>query len=171
MDVSTVTVNEVRDVPALLSANITKMHHQQTMSQGIRTWSFAFIGFLIGSNLIWNQSITASLSSFVLSELILLVILIREIEWQRMFWRYRDRARACEYYSVGIICKNDFVREYLGASNRSRKTLLWNAFSLKRLITISTDFIEVYFMIVVAVMFVGRLLKPMVPVIFSLGGV
>lgn len=155
------------DPVALFEANITKMHHHQATSQWIRTWSFAFTGFFLGYAYLLKNSVFLLLIAFVLVELILMVILIKDVGWHKPFWRYRDRARACEAYFLGNINRETLRREYLGASEPSRTALLRDAFSPKKLLTVSTDFVESYLMVGLAVAFLARLLLALFPVIWK----
>jgi hypothetical protein len=143
---------------ALLSANLAKMHHQQSISHNIRIWSFALTGFFLGSNFLYNPKWKVAITALAIAETILVLILFREIDWQRMFWRYRDRVRTCEAYLVGCITRDQCRREYLQAKDRSRSDLAKVAFDPVRLLTNSTDFIEVYLMIALLAAFAARLL-------------
>jgi len=143
---------------ALFSANLAKMHHQQSSSLTIRVWSFALTGFFLGSNFLSSKRLAVAVASLVIAETILFLILIREIDWQRMFWRYRDRARACEAYLLGTIDRDTCRREYMEARDRTRAELARLAFDPMRLLTNSTDFIEVYLMIGLVCVFAANLI-------------
>ncbi len=115
-------------------------------------------GFLLGSNFLFSQRLVVAASALVIAEVILLLILIREIDWQRMFWRYRDRARICEGYLLGMVDRDTCRREDCESKDRTRGELARIAFDPVRLLTNSTDFIEVYLMIGIAVSFATRLI-------------
>jgi hypothetical protein len=148
------------DATALFNANLAKMHHQQSTSQNIRIWSFALTGFFLGSNFLSNQRLAVAIVALVIAEIVLLLILIREIDWQRMFWRYRDRARVCEAYLLGTVDRDSCRREYLEARDRTRGELVRLAFDPVRLLTNSTDFVEVYLMIGLVCVFAAHLIWP-----------
>jgi len=138
---------EQLDVATLFEANLTKMHHHQSVSQWIRTWSFALTGLFLGSGYVVRESLALFVLAYLSVELILVIILLKDIEWHQGFWRYRDRARACEAYLLGNIDKETMRRQYLRATVPSRSTLLRDAFSVRKLITVSTDFVEAYLII------------------------
>jgi hypothetical protein len=151
-------LTEEFNAAALLSANLAKMHHQQASSLNIRIWSFALAGFFLGSNFLYNPRLPVAVAALAIAEVVLALILFREIEWQRMFWRYRDRARSCEAYLLGCLTRDQCRREYLAAKDRSRADLAKIAFDPLRLLTNTTDFVEVYLMIALAAAFAARLL-------------
>lgn len=144
------------DPVALLDANLQKMHHQQATAQNIRTWSFAFVAFLLGSTYFHDPRLEIAVTVFVIAELVLFVILLREIDWHRMFWKYRDRARVCEAYLLGMIDKARCREEYLRTEDVSRASLLRGAFSPRQIGTVTTDFVEVYLMLAVGLAFAVR---------------
>lgn len=145
------------DPVALLEANVLKMQHQQATSQWIRTWAFAFTGFFLGYAYLIQDSVILLLLAFVLVETILFIILLKDVEWHRMFWRYRDRARLCEAYLLGNVDRETCRREYLQAIEASRADLLRDAFSLRKLATVSTDFVESYLIVGLGLAFAMRL--------------
>lgn len=149
--------SSIYDVPSLLQMNIAKMHHQQSTAQNIRTWSFAFTGFLLGSSYLFDKRLIVAATTFVITEIVLLVILLREIDWHRMFWKYRDLCRLCEGFLLGNVDPKDFKTSYINAMPWSRSMLLKGCFSPRQIFTATTDFVEVYLMIAVAVAFGVRL--------------
>jgi hypothetical protein len=139
----------------LLAANLVKMHHQQATSQWIRTWSFALTGFFIGYASVFQESLLIQTFAFLAIELMLIIILLKDVEWHRMFWRYRDRARLCEAYLLGNIDKETMRGEYLAVVEPSRGTLLRDAFSPRKLVSVSTDFMESYLIVSLALGFIA----------------
>jgi hypothetical protein len=156
-------VSEIFDAATLLEANLTKMHHQQATSQWIRTWSFAFVGFFLGYAYLIQDSIMLLLLAFLLVELILIIILLKDVGWHQMFWRYRDRARLCEAYLLGQIDQQTMRSRYLRAKEPARAALLRDAFSIRRLATVSTDFVESYLIVALACAFIVQLIIVVVP--------
>ena len=139
------------NVPELSHMNLTKMHQHQATAQWIRTWSFAISGASIGyvfapGKPMWFVAVWSTILVFVL-----FAILVKDISWHCPFWRYRDRVRLCEAYFVGKLAKEDFRHKYLRVQAPSRRDLLRDAFSAKKLFLVDTDFIEVYLMVVIVI--------------------
>ena len=147
----------------LLAANLVKMHHQQATSQWIRTWSFALTGFFIGYASVFQESLLIQTLAFLAIELMLIIILLKDVEWHKMFWRYRDRARLCEAYLLGNIGKEAIRSEYLAVAEPSRRTLLRDAFSPRKLVSVSTDFVESYLIVSLALGFIAYLVMTLYP--------
>jgi hypothetical protein len=119
------------DAAALLTANLGKMHHQQSISHTIRTWSFAFLGFLVGTAFLTSSTLVVSSTAFVVAEIVLFIILLRDLSWHGMFWRYRDRARACEECILGKVSTRECIERYNAAEDRTRINLLKSALTPK----------------------------------------
>lgn len=146
------------DPATLFNANLTKMHHHQSVSQWIRTWSFALTGVVLGYGYVLRGSLALVLLAFASVELALVIILLKDVAWHQGFWRYRDRARACEAYLLGNIDGETMRHQYLQTSEPSRWTLLCDAFSPRKLVTVSTDFVESYLIIALAVILLTQIL-------------
>lgn len=160
---STIAAGDFQEEPnasvsALLSANLTKMHHQQQTCQWVRAWSFALVAFFFGSTYLVPKTPLGSALVFVLAEFVLLFVLLKDVQWHAAFWQYRDRARACESHLLRNLSFDDFCKQYAAAKLPSRLDLVKGAFSLPQFVTLSNDFIETYLMAVVLVAFLIRLI-------------
>jgi hypothetical protein len=139
------------NVSELARMNLSKMHQHQATSQWIRTWSFALTGAFIGYAYYPGKPMWFVAVWSIIMELVLFAILVKDVSWHSPFWRYRDRVRLCEAYFIGNLAKEDFRQEYLRVRGPSRRDLLRDAFSIKKLLLINSDFVEVYLMAVIAI--------------------